>query len=142
MIFHFCSRRLKIELVELKCIRAKNVTKNHSLKPLGRKLDGFQLFNKFIPKLCFTSSFRQWHKSENQLLILIFLLKTSVSNNLKLVKTSQTLLWDDTLELYTKVPLFAQQQLKTRALYIPCNKAILLIFPEGKFPSTSPGIFQ
>lgn len=81
-------------------------------------------------------------QSVNQLLILIFLLKTTVSNNLKLVKTSQTLLWDDTLELYTKAPLFAQQQLKTRALHIPCNKTILLIFPEGKFPSASPGIFQ
>lgn len=131
-----------MNLLSLNVLEQKMLPRIILFKPLGRKLDGFQLFNKFIPKLCFTSSFRQWHKSENQLLILIFLLKTSVSNNLKLVKTSQTLLWDDTLELYTKVPLFAQQQLKTRALYIPCNKAILLIFPEGKFPSTSPGIFQ
>lgn len=81
-------------------------------------------------------------QSVNQLLLLIFLLKTTVSNNLKLVKTSPTLLWDDTLELYTKVPLFAQQQLETRALHTACNKPIFLIFPEGKFPSTSPGIFQ
>lgn len=48
----------------------------------------------------------------------------------KACKTSQILLWDNTLELYEKLPLFAQQQLKTRAPYTSCDKelvAVLLI---------------
>lgn len=99
----------KWNLLSFNGLEHKNVTNNHSLKSLGRNLDGFQLFSKVIPKLHFISSLVQWHKSVNQLLVLIILLKITVSNNLKLVKTSQALLWDDTLHWETKLPFFSQQ---------------------------------
>lgn len=65
--FTFSEERLQIEPAELTRIKASiKLPRVILFKSQGRKVDGFQLFNKFLPKLWFISLLIHWQKSVNE----------------------------------------------------------------------------